>query len=58
MTFEEWQTQISRKAPFASEDEAIKEEETTVGKSLGEIADWPQDDPWSRLQPEFGQNSR
>jgi len=39
MTFEEWQKQISEKAPFADESEATKEEETTGEKSLGGIAD-------------------
>ena len=58
MTFEEWQTQISRKAPFGSEDEAMKEEETTAEKGLDGVSDWPQSDPWSRLQPEFGQIGR
>jgi hypothetical protein len=51
MTFEEWQKQISKKTPFASDDEAMKEEETTAEKSLNGIADWPQGDPWSRPKP-------
>jgi len=57
MTFEEWQKQISRKAPFASEDEAVEEEETTVEKDLAGVSDWAQDNPWSGLQPMFGQTS-
>ena len=44
MTFEEWQKQISKKAPFARKDEA-REEETMSEKSLGGIADWPQSAP-------------
>jgi len=57
MTFEEWQTQISRKAPFASEGEPTKEEETTAEKGLDGNADWAQDNPWSGFQPMFGQTS-
>jgi len=48
MTFEEWQKQISKKAPFADEGEATKEEERTDEKKLDVISGWSQSNPWSR----------
>jgi hypothetical protein len=48
MTFEEWQKQISKKAPFVEEGEATKEDETTSKKKLDRISGWPQPNPWSR----------
>jgi len=48
MTFEEWQKQISRKAPFVDEGETTKEEKTTAEKNLDGISGWPQGNPWSR----------